>query len=62
MRVGDRRVPLRDLKWSLSPEWIHVLDPGLQLRAAYEFEGRGASDQGRNYGAHSTILAVERRW
>ncbi len=62
VRVGDRRVPLRDLKWSLSPEWIHVLNPGLQLRAGYEFESRGANDPGRNYGAHSTILAVERRW
>ncbi len=62
VRVGDRRVVLKDLKWSLSPEWVHVLNPGLQLRASYEFENRGANDPTRNYGAHSTVLAVERRW
>jgi hypothetical protein len=62
VRVDDRRVPLRDLKWSLSPQWVHVLNPRLQLRASYEFESRGANDPTRNYGAHSTILAVERRW
>jgi hypothetical protein len=62
VRIDDRRVPLRDLKWSLSPEWVHVLSPGVQLRAGYEFEQRGANDPGRNYGAHSTFLAVERRW
>jgi hypothetical protein len=62
VRVDDRRVQLRDLKWSLSPEWVHVLNPALQLRAVYEFERRGANDPARNYGAHSTSIAVERRW
>jgi hypothetical protein len=62
VRIGDRRVPLTDMKWSVSPEWVHVLSPRLQLRASYEFESRGANDPGRNYGAHSTLFAVEHRW
>ena len=62
VRIGPHRVPMRDLKWSISPEWIHALGPHLQLRASYEFETRSANDPGRNYGAHSTVLAVERRW
>lgn len=62
VRIGDHRVPLTDVKWSLSPEWVHVLNPRLQFRASYEFESRGANDPTRNYGAHSTVFAVERRW
>lgn len=62
VRLGDQRVPLRDRKWSFSPQWVHVLNPGVQVRASYDFETRGANDPGRNYGAHSTVLAIERRW
>ena len=62
VRVGDRRLPLRDLKWTLSPEWVHVLNAGLQFRVGYEFEARGANDPGRTYNAHSMALSVERRW
>lgn len=62
VRVDGERVPLRDLKWSVSPEWVHTLGPQLQLRASYEFEARDANDPERTYSAHSTVLAIERRW
>ena len=62
VRVGEQRVPLRDLKWSLSPEWVHVLGPGLQFRAGYEFEARGGNDPDRSYNAHSMVVGVERVW
>lgn len=62
VRIGSSRVPLRDEKWTISPEWVHAVGPQLQLRASYEFETRSANDPGRNYGAHSAVLAVERRW
>ncbi len=62
VRVGDNRVRLRDLKWTLSPEWVHALGPGLQFRASYEFEARDANDPGRTYNAHSMVIGVERRW
>ncbi len=62
VRVGDSRVPLRDRKWNLSPEWVRVLSPRLQLRASYEFETRGANDPDRPYSAHSMVVAIERRW
>lgn len=62
VRTATGRVPLRDAKWSVSPEWVHIINPRLQLRASYEFETRDANDPGRNYDAHSTVLAVERRW
>jgi len=36
--------------------------PRLQLRLSYEFETRGANDPDRQYDAHSTVFAIERRW
>jgi len=62
VRVDGARVPLRDAKWTLSPAWVHLLSPGLQLRLSYEFETRGANDPDRQYDAHSTVFAIERRW
>lgn len=62
VRVGERRFPLSDVKWTLSPEWVHVLNGALLLRTGYEFEARDANDPGRTYNAHSMVFAVERRW